>query len=315
MSGVDVLTFGETMVAFRSDAPYSAGGTLTTRLAGSEFNVAIGLARLGHRTSWAGRVGADPFGHLIMQQLKAEGVRTEHAVVDPVRPTGLMFVEQRTADVARVEYRRTGSAGSALTTAQLLPALADGPRMLHLTGITPALSTSARECTLTLAEAAASAGAQVTLDVNYRHRLWSRPEARDVLTQLIPYTRVVIASDDELELVAEGDEPEAVRRLMAAGVQLVAIKRGAAGATIHTRDDQSCDSAALAVTPVDPIGAGDAFTAGLLSGLIEGLTPAESLRRAVTTGAFVVSTKGDWEGAPNRAELALLEHVASGTVR
>lgn len=312
MNATEVLTFGETMVSFRSGGPLSLGGTLTTRLAGAESNVAIGLARLGHAVSWAGRVGADPFGEMILRQLRAEGVDTSHAVIDQNRSTGLMFVEQRTADLTRVEYRRSGSAGSALSAEQMLPALDGGPRMLHLTGITPALSASARECARSMAASASAAGVLVTLDVNYRSRLWSREEAREALHPLVTHAGIVIASDDELDLVAGGPEPEAVAALAARGVRYVAVKRGSRGATLHT-DGNRIDVAALAVTAVDPIGAGDAFSAGLLSGLLDGLSPEACLRRAVTSGAFAVSTWGDWEGAPTRAELALLDSQTAGT--
>ncbi|WP_024286619.1 sugar kinase [Cellulomonas sp. KRMCY2] len=312
MNATEVLTFGETMVSFRGAGPLSLGGTLTTRLAGAESNVAIGLARLGHAVSWAGRVGADPFGEMILRQLRAEGVDTSHAVIDPTRSTGLMFVEQRTADLTRVEYRRSGSAGSALSAEQMLSALDRAPRMLHLTGITPALSASARECTRSMAASASAAGVLVTLDVNYRSRLWSRDEAREALRPLVAHAGIVIASDDELDLVAAGPEPEAVAALMARGVRYVAVKRGSRGATIHTGEGR-VDLAALTVTAVDPIGAGDAFSAGLLSGFLDGLAPEACLRRAVTSGAFAVSTRGDWEGAPTRAELALLDDQTVGT--
>ena len=226
--GLDVLTFGESMVSFRTDGPLSQGCLQTTRLAGAESNLAIGLARLGHRVAWAGRVGADRFGELVLGQLRAEGVDTAYAVVDAERATGLMFVEQRTADLTRVEYRRTGSAGSALHIDDVRDGLSAAPRVLHLTGITPALSESARACVAWAAANAAAAGILVSLDVNHRSRLWSREAARDVLTPLAAHARLVIASDDELDLVAAGSESHAVASLLALGVQQVAVKRGAA---------------------------------------------------------------------------------------
>ena len=313
--GLDVLTFGESMVSFRTDGPLSQGCLQTTRLAGAESNLAIGLARLGHRVAWAGRVGADRFGELVLGQLRAEGVDTSYAVVDAERATGLMFVEQRTADLTRVEYRRAGSAGSALHIDDVRDALSAAPRVLHLTGITPALSESARACVAWAAANAAAAGILVSLDVNHRSRLWSREAARDVLTPLAAHARLVIASDDELDLVAAGSESHAVASLLALGVQQVAVKRGALGATVHTADGR-LDLPALAVTAIDPIGAGDAFSAGFLSGVLDGLDPAGCLERAVTTGAFAVSTRGDWEGAPTRAELPLLwAHTPGATLR
>lgn len=312
MSGTpEVLTIGESMVAFRSDGPVVQGGTQTSRVAGAESNVAIGLARLGHSVSWAGRVGPDSFGRLILRELRGEGVDTTHAVEDVSRPTGLMFVEQRTADLTLVEYRRSGSAGSALRREDVEAALKAGPRLVHLTGITPALSASARDCTRWVAEAVSAAGALVSLDVNFRSRLWPREQAREVLAPLAGHAAYVIASDDELDLVADGSEDDAAADLLDRGVQAVAVKRGPLGATVHTHGGR-VDLPALTITAVDPIGAGDAFSAGYLSGVLDGLEPAECLRRGVAAGAFAASTRGDWEGAPTRAELALLDHHVPG---
>lgn len=311
----DVLTIGESMVAFRSVGPVAQGSTYVTRVAGAESNVAIGLARLGHSVAWAGRVGQDSFGRLILRELRAEGVDTTHAVVDCSRPTGLMFVEHRTADLTQVEYRRSGSAGSALRREDVEAAVEARPRLVHLTGITPALSGSARDCVQWTAETASAAGSLVSLDVNFRGRLWSRDQAREVLAPLASHTAYVIASEDELDLVAEGPEAEAARDLLDRGVRAVAIKRGARGATVHTRAGR-VDLPAVRVTAIDPIGAGDAFSAGYLSGVLDGLEPAECLHRGVATGAFAVSVPGDWEGAPTREELSLLhEHVPGTTLR
>jgi 2-dehydro-3-deoxygluconokinase len=312
---VEVLTFGESMVSFRADGPLVQGGLQTTRLAGAESNVAIGLSRLGHSVAWAGRVGDDAFGHLVLRELRAEGVDTGCAVVDGERPTGLMFVEQRSADLTRVEYRRSGSAGSAVEKGDLAEALDSGPRILHVTGITPALSETAAETVSWAVETACAAGVLVSFDVNFRGRLWSRDQAREVLAPLARRATLVIASDDELDLVAPGDEEAAVAHLLDQGVQQVAVKRGPLGATLHSREGR-VDAPALAVTAVDPIGAGDAFTAGFLSGVLDELAPADCLGRGATTGAFAVSTRGDWEGAPTRADLGLLErHTPGATVR
>jgi 2-dehydro-3-deoxygluconokinase len=317
MSGPDVLTFGEALVSFRSAGPLASGGTLRMHMAGAESNVAIALARLGHRAAWAGRVGTDELGEFVLRQLRAEGVQVDGVTRDPERPPGLMFLEQRTADVTRVQYHRAGSAGSALRVDDIRGPVAAGARILHVTGITPALSGSAREATLWAVESAAAAGPPVSLDVNYRARLWSRDEARAVLAPLASHASIVIASSDELDLVADpgADEAAAVAGLRARGVETVLVKLGAGGARAHSPDGAH-HAGSLAVTAVDTVGAGDAFTAGYLSGRLDGLDVAGCLRRGVTLGAFAVSTRGDWEGLPRRDELALLDdHEAGSTIR
>ncbi|MET9791055.1 sugar kinase [Streptomyces canus] len=314
----EVVTFGETMAALRAQGALRLGGSLGLSVAGAESNVAIGLARLGHRVRWAGRVGADELGALVLRTLRAEGVDTGHAVTDDTdRPTGLLLTEPRLGTLTRVSYYRAGSAGSAVSPADVLPALAPGSRILHLTGITPALSPSAAEAALAAATTAREAGITVCLDVNYRSKLWIADRARAVLRPILAHTDLLIASEDELPLVLErpgAGESEALHSLLAAGVNEVVVKRGAHGATTFTSDG-SMDRAARQVDAIDLVGAGDAFVAGYLSGLLDGADIPARLHRAVTTAAFAVATRGDWEGLPTRDELGLFDQPDGTTIR
>jgi 2-dehydro-3-deoxygluconokinase len=325
-AAVDLLTFGESMVSLRSAGPLSAGGSLAMHVAGAESNVAVGVARLGHSVTWAGAVGADPHGEYILRQLRSEGIGTQ-CRVDQSRSTGVMFLEQRTADVTRAFYYRAGSAGSTVSRDDVDTALAAGPRVLHLTGITPALSQEARKAFEYAAERAATDGLVVSLDVNYRSRLWTRDEARAVLGPIARHADILIASDDELDLVASAaasgagslgnDDAETALadELLDRGVTEVVVKRGAHGAGVHTAAGRF-EAPAVAVTSVDTVGAGDAFTAGYLSALLDGEDVAGRLQRGTVMGAFAVSTAGDWEGLPSRDELELLAATQSGaTVR
>ncbi|GGL04033.1 ribokinase [Streptomyces flaveus] len=314
----EVVTFGETMAALRAHGALRLGGSLGLSVAGAESNVAIGLARLGHRVRWAGRVGADELGALVLRTLRAEGVDTSYAVTDDTgRPTGLLLTEPRLGTLTRVSYYRAGSAGSAVSPADVLPALDPGTRILHLTGITPALGPSAAEATLAAATTAREAGITVCLDVNHRSRLWTSDRARTVLRPLLAHTGLLIASEDELPLVQErpdADESKAVHSLLAAGVNEVVVKRGARGATAFTADGAT-DCAARQVDAVDLVGAGDAFVAGYLSGLLGGADIPARLHRAVTTAAFAVATRGDWEGLPTQDELGLFDQPDGTTIR
>ena len=322
----ELLTFGESMVSLRSAGPLSAGGALGMHVAGAESNVAVGVARLGHRVGWAGVVGADPHGEFILRQLRSEGIAVQHRA-DASRSTGVMFLEQRTADVTRAFYYRAGSAGSTLSRDDVDAAFRSGARVLHLTGITAALSQEARRAVEYAAARAAGEGLDVSLDVNYRSKLWSRDEARAVLTPLARHASILIASDDELGLVSganagHGAEPctaadaetTMAGELLDRGVREVVVKRGAAGAGVHTAAGR-WETPAVPVTSIDTVGAGDAFTAGYLSALLDGEDVAGRLQRGALAGAFAVSTAGDWEGLPRRDELALLGATPSGTTQ
>lgn len=308
---VDVLTFGEALASLRSSGPLAFGAALTPHLAGAESNVAIGLARLGHAVEWLGRVGDDTFGAEVIRTLRAEGVGVDRIVVDGSSPTGLMFLEQRTADLTRVEYRRAGSAGSRLSSGDIESIDFEGIRVLHVTGITPALSASAADATQLAVETASAAGAFVSLDVNHRARLWSRENASATLRRLLPHVSLLVASEDELDLMADGTEAAAVAALLGGGIEQVAIKRGVGGASLFTREGR-VDAAAQPVTAVDTVGAGDAFCAGMLSAFLDELDPAARLDRAVQLGAWAVSTQGDWQGLPQRHELSELASLRPG---
>lgn len=322
-SATDVLTLGESMVALRGSGPLKLGGSMDVSIAGAESNVAIGLARLGHATRWAGAVGDDEAGELVLRTLRAEGVDVSGATRDPDAPTGLILFEPRLPEVTRVHYYRAGSAGSRLTEASVERAFTapGAPRVLHLTGITPALGPSARDACRRALELAREHGTTVCLDVNFRARLWSDEESAAVMRSWIPYVDVLIASDDELPLcvpemetaaAASGEVSASAKALLAQGVREVVVKLGADGATAYTADGE-LHAPARPVRAVDAVGAGDAFVAGYLSALLDGADVAGRLDRAVTTGAFAVASHGDWEGAPTRTELGLLG-AGPGTV-
>lgn len=313
--GTEVVTFGETMAALRSTGPLRLGGAMNLSVAGAESNAAIGLARLGHRVRWIGRVGDDEPGALILRTLRAENVDVSGAVVDQARPTGLILFERRLSDVTRVLYYRDGSAGSGLDPEDVSPALTaltqhpERRAVLHLTGITPALGATAAAATRIGAQRAREAGCVVSFDVNFRARLWSARQARAALRPLAPLASVVFASEPELALLAADPDSSAAAaadELLGLGVQAVVVKRGAEGATAYTAAGV-CSVPARKVRVVDVIGAGDAFVSGYLSGVLDALDTAGRLRRGAAVSAFAVACEGDWEGLPARTELDLLD--------
>jgi 2-dehydro-3-deoxygluconokinase len=258
--------------------------------------------------------GADELGALVLRTLRAEGVDVSACVVSPDAPTGLIIFEPRVADLTRVTYYRAGSAGAQLSEAEVPAAFGEvAPRVLHVTGITPALGDGPAAAVMRAVAQAKAVGATVCLDVNHRARLWSLERAAAALRPLLSSVDLVVASEDELPvLVDPGDDP--LTTLFGAGVREVVVKRGGDGASAHT-PNLTVDRPARRVPVVDTVGAGDAFVAGYLSGLLDDLDLAGRLDRAVTTGAFAVATRGDWEGLPTRAELGLLDAVPGTTVR
>ncbi len=309
----EVLTFGEAMVSLRSKAALRMGGDVHLSVAGSESNVAIGLARLGHDVAWLGAVGNDEPGRLIQRTLRAENVDTSFLRFSDDSFTGFIAFDQPAHDITRVSYHRRGSAGSTITADECTTALTTSPpRLLHVTGITPALSDTARAATQAAVQVASAAGVRVSLDVNYRGRLWSRTEAATVLRDLLPYVSTIFASDDELDILTDATDP--IADLLSTTITEVVITAGGKGAWSHTADG-TIHRPALQVTVVDSIGAGDAFVSGYLSATLDNLPPEDRLTRATTSGAFCVGAHGDWESLPTREDLTLLTHTHGTALR
>ncbi|MFE0750080.1 sugar kinase [Gordonia sp. NPDC058843] len=320
MSPARVAVIGETMLALRSAGQLALNATLTTSIAGAESNVAIGLSRLGHPVSWIGRVGSDAPGDVVLKALRAEGVDVSGAQRDSAG-TGMILFDRRLPAVSRVAYARTGSAGSALSPADI--DLDDGVAGVHVSGVTPALSESAGAAVQEAFAQARRRGAWISFDINYRARLWSKERARAVLEPFVRGADVVIASPDELALFGSGSGAEAAgtqdaesvaAELIVAGVREVVVKNGAESAFVVTGSERA-EQPALRVEEVDPIGAGDGFVAGYLSALLDGAALDERLRRAHKVGAFAVSSVGDWEGLPTRAELDLIGSAGGSVMR
>jgi 2-dehydro-3-deoxygluconokinase len=295
--------------------------TFERHVAGAEANVAVGLARLGHRPAFIGRVGADGFGTAIVRRLRGEGVATNHVIVDHSAPTGILVRERRALGPAEVTYYRSGSAGSRLETGDVDAAaeLFRTARWLHVTGITPALSTSARRAVERAIALARESGLRVSLDLNLRRKLWSEKEAAAVLAELAGQVDVILGSIDEVALVtASGASPQSndpallATRVLALGPGTVVVKLGAEGALGVATGEEPILEPAVATTPVDTIGAGDAFVAGFIAIALEGATLSEALRAANACGASAVGVIGDQGGLPDRPELDRLL-AASGT--
>ncbi len=302
----DVVTFGESMALFRAD-PGEALRTarrFSRSIAGAESNVAVGLSRLGLAAGWFGRVGDDPLGLSILDTLRGEGVDVSRAIVDDRAFTGVLVRDTHAERRIDVAYARSGSAGSRLTPADLDPAYLASARVLHVTGITPALSASAGEATTEAIRLAAEAGVVVCFDPNIRRRLWpDLHAARRELLRIAGRSQIVLLGHAEARVLTGQDDPAAAARWLAGhGAATVAVKLGAGGA-LGLRDGESYHGAALAVHACDPIGAGDAFNAGFLAAWLRGADLPGCVDDGNLAAGLSVQVCGDIEGLPYRREI------------
>ena len=325
-TGSEVVTLGECLVTLVAERPGPlADATSFDRfVAGAEANVAVGLVRLGHRVTYIGRVGNDGFGEAIRRQLRGEGVDTTFLTTEPSAPNGLMIRERPGLVPAQVVYYRRDSAGSRVSAADVDEAAGDGAfadaRWIHVTGITPALSAGACAAVERAIAVGREAGATISLDVNLRRRLWSDEAAAPVLRDVAGRVDVLFGSADELAVLAgrpiDGDDDPAdlARSALALGPSVAVAKLGAAGALAVERDGTEtlrCEAVPLPLV-VDPVGAGDAFCAGVIASRLEGGAVAEALEIANACGAVVASALGDQGGLPDRATVEAVRRSIGG---
>jgi 2-dehydro-3-deoxygluconokinase len=311
-----VTTLGEALIVLDplSRGPLRHVDAFAKRVGGAELNVAVGLSRLGHRAGWAGSLGEDEFGQQILSFLRGEGVDVSGARLDPGAPTGVYFKERRALDRLQVYYYRAGSAASRTRFEDLdVDDLLSGD-VLHLTGITPALSENCRDLTERLLSAANERGAFVSFDANVRFRLFGGRNPRDVLGPLLASADLLFLSDEEAELLLGGSNEEAVQKARES-LRAETIVVHAADGAFAADGSGVARKDAYRVEVLDTVGAGDAFVAGFLSGRLRGWDAGECLRLANACGACAVTVPGDVEGMPTEEEALSLVHDRRRTER
>ena len=297
-----VVTAGETMFLLAPIVPgrLSHVGSLEVRVAGAETNVAIGLQRLEIETGWVSQLGTDELGDTVLMRVRAEGVDTS-AVTRIDAPTGLMLRDRLPTGV-RVFYYRAGSAASQLAPGAFDPEYLDGAEILHLTGVTPALSATCREFVTWAAREARRRSVKVSFDVNFRSKLWPAREAATFIDGFLPSVDLLFVSDDDARAIWGRADAAWVTELSENGSRDVVMTRGALGAyAVHAGETH--DVPAMPIEPLDLVGCGDAFVAGYLAATLWGKPPSERVTIANAVGAYAALGHGDYEGLPTRAGL------------
>jgi sugar/nucleoside kinase (ribokinase family) len=297
-----VVTAGETMALLDpvADGEIDLGHLLRLRIAGAESNFAVGLARLGVPVAWISRLGADRMGALIRGALEAEGVDLRWVAEDAGAPTGL-FYKWRADGRTSVAYYRRGSAAGRLSAADAPDEALAGAALVHLTGITMALGDGPRELVLSLARRARAGGATVTFDPNYRPALWSSPgAAAAAMESVLEHVDWYLCGSAEGETLLGSD---VLGALAARGVPGAVVRVGERGALVSVGGEVSEVRPARSEQVVDEIGAGDAFAAGFVYGLLQGWEPERCTHAANVVAACALRGTGDWETLPRLDEV------------
>jgi 2-dehydro-3-deoxygluconokinase len=300
-----VLTLGETMVLLHplEPAPLRTARRLGLSVAGADSNFAIAMARLGWPATWLSAVSADPLGDLVVEMVGGEGVDVSLVRRDPDHPTGVFF-KFHEAGQTRVRYYRRGSAASHFDPDWLAPSLFETASLLHVNGVTCALSESCAASVVRAVALARQHNVSVSLDLNLRLQLWDLERARTALTPLLPQVDILLGAEEEL-LAFSGSATldEALTATAAQGPRVVVAKRGPRGAVALAGTERSDHPGFIPPLVVDTVGAGDGFAAGFVSALLRGAAVEEALRHGNLVGAAAVTAADDVSGYPTAAQL------------
>jgi 2-dehydro-3-deoxygluconokinase len=316
----DVVTVGEAMALLiaRQAGPLARVSEFERASAGAELNVAVGLSRLGFGVAYISSLGDDSLGRNLRDFMTAEGLDLRHVRVDGRYPTGFML-KAMVADGTdpEVEYFRRGSAASHMSPADIPGCDIAQTRLLHLTGISPALSPGCRDLVFSLAEQARAWGRTVSFDPNLRSRLWpSQAEMITTVNALAGLADLVMPGLAEGRLLTGRTHAADIAEFyLARGARQVVVKLGPQGAYFASAQCSGTVAGLKVATVVDTVGAGDGFAVGVISALLEGLALDAAAARGNAIGARVLQFRGDCEGLPTRAELTGTQSRMQGASR
>lgn len=300
---IDVVTLGEAMLRFSPPGGrrLEQATSLDIFVGGAELSVAIGVARLGLRSAWVTKLHESPLGRIIANHARGLGVDVSRVLWANAGRTGLYFLEfGGSPRPATVVYDRKGSAASRIAPGEVDWKFLKGVRLLQVSGITPALSASAKEVTFEALRAARRYGCRICFDVNYRSKLWSPSEAEEVCTPLAKMADILIASDAAIIWNIDQEPEDMIRTLKKKlGVPVVVTTRrndsGVTRSTISSlavAEREYVSSRPYEVEVVDRLGTGDSFAAGFIFGyLTDGIQ--KGLDYGDAMAAYKVSTPGD----------------------
>jgi len=277
----DVVTLGEAMLRLSppNNRRLEQATNLDLFVGGAELSVAVGVSRLGLKSAWVTKVPNGPLGRVITNKARELGVDTSHVVWTDEGRAGIYFLEFGASPRASsVIYDRKYSAASMMKPGEIDWSFLRGVRLFHTTGITPALSPSAREATLEAVDAAKKAGCKVSVDVNYRAKLWSTKEAEATLTPIAEKTDVLITTDEDTWRVwnMRGTPEEIITNLKDKfHIPVVAITIREVVSVLRNRwssmvvaDRVYKSKRVYDVEIVDRLGAGDSYASGFIFGYL-----------------------------------------------
>lgn len=277
----------------------------STSVAGAEFNVAVGLTRLGFTVGYLSKLGNDPFGKQILKVMKENGIDASMTVTTDVYQTGFMLKSKTSHGDPDIYYYRKGSAASTISVEDVNKIDWKEWDALHTSGILPATSTSAHEATVYLMKRAKECGVPVFFDPNLRPQLWETEEKMiRAINEMACIADYVMPGENEGLILCGSKNPRKIADYyLSKGVKTVIVKVGAEGAWAFTAEEEMHVPSYQHGPIVDTVGAGDGFAVGVESALLEGESLEDALMRGNAIGTIQIMNCSDNEGLPNKEEL------------
>lgn len=289
-----VLSLGEPLLEFNAAAEGTLGSSTAFHIGfgGDTSNMAIAARRSGASTGYFTRVGDDAFGQALAELWRREAVDTTHVVTEPGGATGIYFITRHGDGKHAFTYRRAGSPASRLTPDDVPERAVAAARLLHISGITQAISPTACDAAFHAMETARAHSTLVSYDPNHRPALWPVARARAIVMRSAELADIVLPNLDEGRLLTGVHEPaDVLARFAARGPAIVALKMGADGVLLG-EEGHTTHVPAHRVTPTDATGAGDTFDGAFAARLLDGDSPLEAARYAVIAAALTTTGHG-----------------------
>jgi 2-dehydro-3-deoxygluconokinase len=298
---IELLALGEAMVEFNQTGE-GAGRHYLQGFGGDTSNFAISAARQGARVGYISALGDDSHGRMLRELWTREGVDHSHVATNAQAYTAIYFVTHGPQG-HEFSFMRSGSAASRMASAQLPHDAIRRAKVLHLSGISLAISSSACDACFAAIETARAAGVQVSFDTNLRLKLWPLARAREVMTEVMRHCDICLPSFDDIAAITGIDDPDAlVDHCLSLGAKVVALKLGAAGALVANAK-QRHRIEAHACKPVDATGAGDTFGGAFVARLIAGDDLQSAARYAGVAAALSTEGFGAVEPIPDAKQV------------
>lgn len=288
-----IISMGEPLLEFNAEEEGSLAEVRRFLMGwgGDTSNFAVAAARLGAKAGYVTRLGQDEFGDSFMRLWQKEGVDTSRVERDPEAPTGIYFISRKGKEHF-FTYYRAGSAASRMRPDSLPLDYIEGAKLLHVSGISQAISTSACDAVFAAIKAAKEAGVLVSYDPNLRLRLWPLERARAVIHTAGAMADILLPSLEDARVLAGRDEPEEIARFyLGLGPKVVVLKLGPDGALLATSQEMM-RIPPYEVEVVDTSGAGDAFDAAFVVGYLAGWDLLRCAKFANAAGALTATGLG-----------------------